>query len=232
MLLTIGSDAAFGSECAPFENAQRTSYRQIAWADFRGPRPARTSTYPPLVALIATSFELDGLSVALTALSDGRWAARTGTSCVRAYMHKDRSAYLGEYVERGDLAHEQGHFDISHLCARDLAASLARLEERAATPEAAERAFRSSVRRLYEEAVASCVETHERYERETSYGNRRGPQRRWRGCLAARVAGEAGAPALAAQGPRARERPAVAAATTSAQPESRAAAPAAESGAH
>ncbi len=194
MALALGTGIAGNAraDCGSYEDETRASYRELRWEDFRGPRPPRKrhgmGGRPAIQALIATSVRVDALEVVVTPLANGEWLARPGQLCIRAYGLKDRSGHHREQTMRRELAHEQGHFDVSKLAAQALRLQLAGLEQRASSPEQAERELREQAREVYREAMAESQRLQERYERETRYGNRRNIQERWGRELRERIA--------------------------------------------
>jgi hypothetical protein len=193
LTIALGSREAGAVECAPVEDAQRTSHRRIAWEDFRGERPVRYrigQSAPPVRAAIATSVALDAWSPVALRRAEGGLVARVYSLCVRAYMHKLLSGRLSEHTRPADLAHEQGHFDVAQVFAGILAARLGALSEPVDAAEDARAALLPRIQAVYRETMAECQATQERYERETSYGNRVGRQQRWERELAARIAGQ------------------------------------------
>ncbi len=170
--------------CGAFEDGAVTSHRQIEWADFQGPRPSRVrgrkARQTPIDAQIATSVRLDRWDVIAEENGAGRWVARIGELCVRAYMYKELSGHhAGTETTRRDLEHEQGHFDITEQTARTLARELRDVETHGADRPEAERRLRDLVKETYRRRMAECIGTQDRYEKETRYGNKRKPQERW-----------------------------------------------------
>jgi hypothetical protein len=98
-------------------------------------------------------------------------------------VHKQRSARASQR-QRGDLAHEQGHFDVAQLFVPVLEARLAALAVRVASEAQAREALLPEVRRVYRETALEMQALQARYERETNFGNERGPQARWKRELA------------------------------------------------
>jgi hypothetical protein len=185
--VALATPSASRSECGPLEDASRTSYRRIAWEDFQ---PARRFEVGPTEARvraeIATSVALDDWQPVVVE-SASKVTARVGALCIRAYMLKDRSRRAPQR-QRGDLSHEQGHFDITQLFAGKLATRVAALSVPIARPEAAEDALLRAIRAVYRETMAELQAAQARYESETAFGNERGPQARWERELAAQLA--------------------------------------------
>jgi hypothetical protein len=188
VLLGFAGPGASLAECGPAEDANRASYRQLAWADFARARGFEIGpTEAAVSAEIATSVALDEWQLRVTRNAAGAPIARIGALCVRAYMHKDRS---GRASQRGreDLAHEQGHFDIAQLFAGVLRARLEQISlEVASESEAREETLRE-IRAVYRATMAEFQTMQARYEEQTAFGNKRGRQVRWQRDLALRLA--------------------------------------------
>ena len=123
------------SECGRYEDGERASHRPIEWRDFKA--LGRSEAVGRAVAYIATSIVVEPVTFEAVEQVDGSWSARPGEVCVRAFMLKRASGYLHGEVRSADLAHEQGHFDLTEIFARALRQRLVRIRESAASPEAA-----------------------------------------------------------------------------------------------
>jgi hypothetical protein len=180
LVLLAPSSAA--SDCGAFEDVERASHRALVWADFQGahPRPGtRGGDRDIVVAQIHTSLRIDALSVASAQLEDGRWLARAERPCVRGYVLKQRSGRVASAVFVWQLAHEQGHFDLTQVYAQRLRGRLASLTVEAASAAEAERALRTEVEHAYRELSAEHAQAQRRYDRETNHGHRAGAQSNW-----------------------------------------------------
>jgi hypothetical protein len=197
VVIGLWSASSGALECGPVEEAERASHRHITWQDFRGERPVRYrigQSAPPVRAAIATSVLLDAWSPVVEPRVDGTLVARIDSLCVRAYLHKLLSGRRSEHTKSADLAHEQGHFDIAQVFAAILTERLAALAEPVDRAEDARAVLLPRIRAVYRETMAECQAMQDRYERETSYGNRVGRQAQWERELAARIATQAVAP--------------------------------------
>ena len=170
LVLVLGIAGHGRAECGPYEDAQRTTYRQLSWTDFDEPRPSRYRGRMGDVveqAHIAMTLRLESPQIEVWTEGPGRWVARLQRPCVRAFMLKDRSGYKPEERSRLGLAHEQGHFDITEYFARELRGRLTGLKHRADSQAQARRGLWEAVKREFAETVAGWVAMQARYDRET-----------------------------------------------------------------
>ncbi len=164
------------AECGPYEDETQTTYRQLDWADFHGPRPDDLTAsrimpteifYFSKIAYVSTSIRVEWSGV--TIQPEGQeWAAKLVGVCVPAFMHKDRSGFKQGAGTVPNLAHEQLHFDITHYFAESLGSRLERLEVRAASRSKASRGLRERIEAEHVDTVARWRKMQARYDRETT----------------------------------------------------------------
>jgi hypothetical protein len=169
------------SECGDYEDGDRATHRPIAWRDFKAPDALRGA-----VAYIATSIAVEPIQFELTLELDGTWSARPTAVCVRAFVLKRGSGFVRREARDRDLAHEQGHFDITEIFARALAERLGRIRENAASPEAALEAVQLHVDRATLRTLAAWRAQQALYDLETECSAR--AERRWARWIAQQLA--------------------------------------------
>jgi hypothetical protein len=188
--LILATQSAAAEDCGPVEDAERASYRALAWTDFQGPAPdpgVRGGDRHAIAVQIHTSLRIDALAVATEPLRGGGFVARAAEPCVRGYVLKQRSARVRSAGFVWQLAHEQGHFDLTQLHAQQLAQQLAALAAEGGSAADAERALWEAVERAYQGASREHAIAQRRYDRETSHGHRHAQQLQWRTRVAARL---------------------------------------------
>lgn len=191
LLLSLSSASA-SIACGALEDAERASYRALRWEDFQAaPPPAEREAQLDRTAIrLRSSIRIDAMPIEAREV-DGTWLARLVSPCVRAYALKQLSGRLPSARHDWQLAHEQGHFDLTELHARRLAAQLGELTAIGATREAAERALREAIRRAYAEECAAHERAQARYDDATAHGQQRRWQAKWARRIAANLAAEA-----------------------------------------
>lgn len=173
------------AECGPYEDETRTTYRELRWGDFRGRRPPQVPTRgrrPAEVAHVATSITYQ--TEVTTRRVGTEWVASPAALCVQAFVLKDRSGYKRERRSSWDLAHEQGHFDITHYFAETLRTRLAGFEHRATTELEARDGLLERMERARVDTIARWRRMQARYDEETRHSQRKPEQRRWRDRIA------------------------------------------------
>ncbi len=178
--LQVLAAGAARAECGPYEDATRTSHRELRWGDFQGQRPERVrrpGRKPVDIAHVATTISY---RTAVATRREGTdWVAEPADLCVKAFMLKDRSGYKRERRTRWDLDHEQGHFDITHYFAESLHAQLAQIEYRGASESEAQDGLMELLERERVEAVSRWRKMQTRYDKETRHSQRKPAQRTW-----------------------------------------------------
>jgi hypothetical protein len=188
--LTLATPSAAARDCGPVEDAERASYRPLAWTDFQGPAPdpgVRGGDRDVVAIQIHTSLRIDALAVVTEPLPGGGFIARATEPCVRAYVLKQRSARVHGAAFVWQLEHEQGHFDLTQLHAQQLAQRLAALAAEGDSAADAERALWAAVERVYQGASRGHAVAQRRYDRETNHGHRASQQLQWRTRVAAQI---------------------------------------------
>ncbi len=163
------------SECGRYEDGERASHRAIGWRDFKA--LGRSEAVGRAVAYIATSIVVEPLTFEAVEEADGSWSARPGEVCVRAFMLKRASGFLHGEVRRADLAHEQGHFDLTEIFARALRQRLASIRESGASREAVVEATYARSDRTLREVLEEWRAAQRLYDLETECDAR--AQLRW-----------------------------------------------------
>ncbi len=154
------------------------TWRALTWEDFNGEigrfrREAAGILAQVFVDQVAFDFEPSG--------PDGEVTARLQRLRVYAAMNRLESKYKAGSRSEWTLAHEQGHFDITEVCARRLRGELstAELSARADTEELAGQALAQQIERLYRQSVTSCDQLQSRYDGETVHGTKKSRQKKW-----------------------------------------------------
>lgn len=182
--------------CPPRDDAERTSHRSLRWDDFAGPAPAsdtRRGDRDRTLVLLRTSIRVDALAIAAEPGTDGGFRARVEGACVQAYVLKRLSGRARGAPRDSQLRHEQLHFDLTEAFARELRERLTSALAEGSDADEAERALRAEVGRLYREVARAHEREQQRYDRETSHGQRAGAQARWTRETGQRLGAEKGA---------------------------------------
>jgi len=151
--------------------------RNISWSDFQevGARPAGVNE--------AAQIKSDVTQPNRVGVVPDNGMRRLAAYTVTVSIGRDQSWVVTDQKSAALLAHEQGHFDITGLSARDLVTDLSAL--RAATLEG----LQSEVTRLIEqqgtlaEALGGTASSVGQYDKETNHGSNRDAQQRWEGIL-------------------------------------------------
>jgi hypothetical protein len=179
------------AECGAVETAERASYRALTLADFAGeqPRePGRPRSGGATLIVIVTAMAVDAVEVEVAPSPNGGWTARPASICLRSYLMKRESGRRRGAGAAWDLRHEQGHFDLTEVHARRLEDEIASLRAKGADADAAKRALRAEVARVYRAATAVLQADQDRYDHATRHGNHRSAQGRWTEAIAAALA--------------------------------------------
>ncbi len=125
----------------------------LTWADFAGPRPA----------------EPQHDAETTTAITAATWTCPAGSIELvgaRAVFDRSTSFVTPSRADPALLRHEQGHFDLTELAARNLRTRLRAI--RCADQDAA--TTQEQVDAIFQEITQGFVATSERYDRQTSHG--------------------------------------------------------------
>ena len=103
---------------------------------------------------------------------------------VDTYFYPDKSWYHPEICDAVILSHEQLHFDIAELFAREF--------RRRLSGRTFSRTVKSEVRSIFEEINRELSDFQNTYDQETDYSRDREAQMRWNRSIAERLNGEGG----------------------------------------
>jgi hypothetical protein len=134
----------------------------LTWNDFTAPPPE----HPRHDAETAT-----GISASAWSCDQGRLVV-VGA---RAYFNRLTSFALAEKADAGLLKHEQGHFDLTELYARELRARIRATPCEDREPAVIQAAVDEAVRDVNREFLVES----ERYDRETDHGRDKVGQQHW-----------------------------------------------------
>ncbi|GAA4337247.1 DUF922 domain-containing protein [Flaviaesturariibacter amylovorans] len=129
--------------------------RVVGWEDFQGPVLMGTEAVASTNTSLGLSYQLRGgkLSYEIT--------------CTFSKT-KSWGMLKNDYI----LAHEQGHFDITELCARYLYKALSEYTYNRGT-------YKQDITRIYNEIVAKKEALQEQYDGETDHSRKRKLQKEW-----------------------------------------------------
>lgn len=169
--------------------ADAIPYRRITKADFRAPAPLELTPLVPLEnAVVAAHVAVTVLcfaDVRARSGADGRWTAFFEQLAFRAVLDRERSwwNHALHADEPWTLRHEQGHFDLAEVMARDLAreAPMIRggLRGEGETPDEAVAALAAQ----WASVIGTRLDAHRwlqrQYDLETLHGNDTAVQADW-----------------------------------------------------
>lgn len=155
-----------------------TTWRAVTWDDFKA-RWRKLSRFGAEGGYIATGFEITDWTTHPERKGDGAWRARPEGLLAHASMEKLRSSHQPGADSAYNLAHEQGHFDLTEVVTRRLWARLLTLEGRGPTPGAAAQDLRDRVEAAFRDATEEHDRIQLRYDRETTHGTKKRAQRKW-----------------------------------------------------
>jgi Bacterial protein of unknown function (DUF922) len=190
LLWSLTGHPVIAEGCGPVEDAERASHRRLAWADFQAPPPPkeRRDRADRTAVRLRTSLRIDSLAIATRRDASGAYVAHVESPCVRAYVLKQLSGRLASADRAEQLAHEQGHFDLTELHARRLERRISELRASSSSAALAERALREAVRTAYAERSASHEREQARYDQSTQHGQQHRWQTKWAKRIAERLA--------------------------------------------
>lgn len=161
-----------------FDDEAQTTWRPITWDDFKG-RWRQRSRFGIEGAYIASGLQLTEWRAAAERLGEDRWVARPEGLTAFAYMEKFESSVEPGRKNDYALAHEQGHFDLTEVVARELRKKLLALESRGASGRDAALDLKQKVDKAFSNALERLGEIQHRYDGETAHGTKKKIQRRW-----------------------------------------------------
>lgn len=149
------------------------TYKQLSWDDFRGPTVNGQQAAWILSTVILESFESQFETTEDVVVATAKYPA------VYAYMDK-----LGSGVRTGarneyTLAHEQVHFDITELHARQFAEQMKTIRGVGPDRRSATQDLYAQVEVAYEELMRRLGTMQRAYDGETTNGLRKKDQKRW-----------------------------------------------------
>ncbi|MDY7094668.1 MAG: DUF922 domain-containing protein [Acidobacteriota bacterium] len=162
--------------CPPREDDVLTPWRQITWDDFRGGEPARLG---PALAQITTAVNLEGIGMEAEEVEPGRWVATVREICLFAAMNKLHSSRKPEARKPDALKHEQVHFDIAEVTARQLHPKLMVLEAEGSSQQKAKAALHKKLRETTIRAHRELDQLQRTYDEKTYHGTVWMMQRKW-----------------------------------------------------
>ena len=145
---------------------------QLKWNDFQGiPDPTGTS---------AEQSESKTEIVVVTKIVKSKYAFN-----VSCFFEKEKSWTLND-TSQALLGHEQLHFDISELYARDLRKKLKELKNVSNT------GIEQKVKDLYHDVITACVAFQKKYDAETEHSRNKTNQLMWKNRVKELLANTAG----------------------------------------
>jgi len=182
------------SSMAAYAPTDAIPYRALVRDDFRAARPpAQMSDHASVMGAYTCANVVPVATDRIVVERDGTggYLARPGGFSFRAEMDRDCSWWNDsarlppDYV----LEHEQIHFAIVELAARDLARASARVRGRGRTPQAALDAFQAKIQALLGQSFQQILERNTHFDEETSGRLQRANQRRWSQRMHSELAG-------------------------------------------
>ncbi len=98
---------------------------------------------------------------------------------VAAYFYPDKSWYRPETANEGILGHEQLHFDITELFAREMRYRLAQTKFTGNV--------KAEVKAIYSQVNQDLTQFQERYDRETNFSRDSVQQKKWNNMIAEKL---------------------------------------------
>jgi hypothetical protein len=147
----------------------------LTWEDFTAP--------PPEIPLHDAETN--------TGITASRWTCERGRMVVvgaRAYFNRATSFVLADRTSAELLTHEQGHFDLTELYARQLRERLRAIRCADRAPEA----IQATVDAAVQDVNLGFLTETERYDRETDHGRDQAGQQDWNRRLRERLDQTAG----------------------------------------
>ncbi len=189
-------DATAPDTVPRFDTETETTHRLVTWDDFQAEpsRPARGRRIRPgegEQARIATAIRSDPFDVKVRLINRGYWVAVPLGMTFYAAMDKRSSGAGGGARTDLLLAHEQGHFDLTEIAARQLVRSLGGVEGQGTTGSQARAAVLEKIQQAHDRAVLELEEQQARYDQETSHGQSARGQRDWNDQIARMLQGTA-----------------------------------------
>lgn len=133
----------------------------LSWDDFKG-RPDKNSEW--------TAMTYSGIKLRYEYKHKDGWY--NVKIMLYPYMDKTRSWYTEAGHNNHTLAHEQRHFDITILIAKQLAQELQQKNY-------SSKAFAKQINKVHEEYLEKLRQMQEQYDEETNHGISKGRQRMW-----------------------------------------------------
>ncbi|MCC7232823.1 MAG: DUF922 domain-containing protein [Bacteroidia bacterium] len=141
--------------------------RPLMWEDF---------TMPPDAAGKHAAYSHCGMSMDMSSPDN-----KSMVFTVVSYFRKEKSwVKAGSKTNAALLKHEQGHFDIYELHAREFRKKLAGLRMKITD-------LAKALPEMYNKAIADCKTEQEKYDRETNHSLNKESQKSWDAKLASRL---------------------------------------------
>ena len=153
----------FGIGATPIFSQEQVEWRPdiaLEWSDFRGAVPQGTS---------AAATTASGISYDFSTYSDGKETKLDVK--VYTYFYPDKSWYKPKVANELTLAHEQLHFDITELFARQLRKELRQVKF--------SKNVKTEVRERYQKTLRQLNDFQNKYDAETDYSRNRTVQQKW-----------------------------------------------------
>lgn len=168
------------------DEAQAT-YKQVTWDDFKG-RWRRQPRFGAEAAYIASGIQISDWSTDPQRQPDATWVARPDGLTAFSFMEKFESSVEPGQQSDYALAHEQGHFDLTEVVARELRVELLDLEGTGAIRGDAAVDLQSRVDEAFAAALARMDRIQQQYDGETVHGTKKKKQRQWLADIRERLA--------------------------------------------
>ncbi len=172
-LLTFVVASGVGFAVPRVDHEANCTYKTLSWDDFRGPVVNGQQAAWIRSTVILEPFETDFERV------DDGFVARPRFPAVYAYMDKLNSGVRTGARNDYTLAHEQRHFDITELHARQFAQEMAVIEGVGADRRAASEDLFDKVQLAYEALIERLGTMQLTYDGETGNGLRKKQQGKW-----------------------------------------------------
>lgn len=165
--------------------ADGVAYRKLTRADFRGKKSPRAGEHgdSDMMAFTCASIATQGgIEVELSQSPGEPFVARPAKVSFVAKLDRDCSWWNPQSIGESEpylLQHEQIHFAIVELSARDLTRRAKALTATGDSPESAAAALKKKLDALFSASIDAMAERHTRFDVDTSGRNDSKLQQRW-----------------------------------------------------
>ena len=149
------------------------TYKELTWDDFRGPVVNGQQAAWIRSTVMMESFETKFIS------SDEGYSARAKFPAIYAYMDKLNSGVRTGARNEYTLNHEQRHFDITEIHAREFVLEMATIEGVGVNRREASDALFAKIESAYQGVIERLARMQHSYDGETVHGLKKKQQKKW-----------------------------------------------------